>query len=208
MSLFPRRISWTEPWDWEVRKERMRQLYKELPPMWRIGVYSLIVFAAFVAARILYPETQESLTRGRIIFTPIMIFAFYFVIWPALLALPYTFHVAEKFVLLQFGSSGSRIDVKDIISLSFETRDGRRCFVVKAKNKKGIPYERLALMAKKKVTEEDVRRFLYDVNLAHLYVASGSNQSENEDNLGEKCVKKCSENYGIKVTLNEEFSEH
>jgi hypothetical protein len=27
-------------------------------------------------------------------------------------------------------------------------------------------------MAKKDVTEEDVRRFLYDVNLAHLYVVS------------------------------------
>ena len=193
MSLFPRRISWTEPWDWEVRKERMRQLYKELPPMWRIGVYSLIVFAAFVAARILYPETQESLTWGRIIFTPIMIFAFYFVIWPALLALPYTFHVAEKFVLLQFGSSGSRIDVKDIISLSFETRDGRRYFVVKAKNKKGIPYERLALMAKKKVTEEDVKRFLYDVNLAHLYVVSNNQNEKGKATASNLLAKKTEE---------------
>ena len=58
MSIFPRKISWTEPWDWEVRKERIRQVYKELPPMWRMGVYSLIVFAAFVAARIFYPETR------------------------------------------------------------------------------------------------------------------------------------------------------
>ena len=193
MSLFPRRISWTEPWDWEVRKERMRQLYKELPPMWRIGVYSLIVFAAFVAARILYPETQESLTWGRIIFTPIMIFAFYFVIWPALLALPYTFYVAEKFVLLQFGSSGSRIDVKDIISLSFETRDGRRYFVVKAKNKKGIPYERLALMTKKKVTEEDVKRFLYDVNLAHLYVVSNNQNEKGKATASNLLAKKTEE---------------
>ena len=193
MSIFPRKISWTEPWDWEVRKERMRQLYKELPPMWRIGVYSLIVFAAFVAARILYPETQESLTWGRIIFTPIMIFAFYFVIWPALLALPYTFHVAEKFVLLQFGSSGSRIDVKDIISLSFETRDGRRYFVVKAKNKKGIPYERLALMTKKKVTEEDVKRFLYDVNLAHLYVVSNNQNEKGKATASNLLAKKTEE---------------
>ena len=192
MSLFPRRISWTEPWDWEVRKERMRQLYRELPPMWRIGVYSLIVFAAFVAARMLYPEMQESLTWGRIIFTPIMIFALYFVIWPALLALPYTFHVAEKFVLFQFGSSGSRIDLKDIISLSFETRDGRRYFVVKAKNKKGIPYERLALMAKKKVTEEDVKRFLYDVNLAHLYVVS-NNQNEKGKAMASRLLAKKTE---------------
>ena len=45
-------------------------------------------------------------------------------------------------------------------------------FVVRARNKKGMPYERLALMAKKKITEEDVKRFLYDVDLSHLYVAS------------------------------------
>ena len=91
---------------------------------------------------------------------------------PALYILPYVFHVAEKGVFFQFGNAGSRIDVKDIISLSFETRDGRRFFVVKARNKNGMPYERLALMAKKKTTEEDVKRFLYDVNLSHLYVAS------------------------------------
>ena len=30
MSIFPKKISWTEPWDWEVRKERIRQGYKEL----------------------------------------------------------------------------------------------------------------------------------------------------------------------------------
>ena len=58
------------------------------------------------------------------------------------------------------------------ISLSFETRDGRRYFVIKARDKNGLPRERIALMAKKGVTEEDVQRFLYDVNLAHLYVAS------------------------------------
>ena len=75
----------------------------------------------------------------------------------------------------------SRIDVKDIISLSFETRDGRRYFVVKARDKKGLPRERLALMAKKDVTEEDVRRFLYDVNLAHLYVVSEDDTRESAE---------------------------
>ena len=172
MSIFPKKISWTEPCDWEVRKERIRQIYKELPPLWRMVVYSLIVFAVFVAARILYPETQETLTWGRIILTSIMVFAVFSVLFPALFVLPYIFHVTEKGVFFQFGNSASRLDVKDIISLSFETRDGRRYFVVKARDKKGLPRERLALMAKKGVTEEDVRRFLYDVNLAHLYVGS------------------------------------
>ena len=179
MSLLPRKISWTEPWDWDVREERIRQCYKALPPVWRMGVYSLIVFGVLVAARMIYPEAQESLTWGRIAFTSTAIFV-YFLLLPALYALPYIFHVTETGVIFQFGSSGSRIDVKDIISLSFETRDGRRFFVVKAKNKKGMPYERIALMAKK-ITEEDVKRFLYEINLAHFYVVSGNNQNEKEN---------------------------
>ena len=146
--------------------------------MWRMGVYSLIVFAAFVAVRIFYPETQESLTWGRIVFTATTIFGFYSVLLPAVFALPYIFHVTENGVFFQSGNSASRIDVKDIISLSFETRNGRRYLVVKARNKKGLPYERIALMAKKKIAEEDVRRFLYDVNLAHLYVVSNNNQNQ------------------------------
>ena len=178
MSLLPRKISWTEPWDWDVRKERIRQCYKELPPLWRMAMYSFIVFGALVVARIIYPEAQESLTWGRIILTSTMIFVGFSVLLPALYVLPYIFHVTEKGVFFQFGNSAGRIDVKNIISLSFETRDGRRYFVVKARNKKGLPFERIALMAKKGVTEEDVKRFLYGVNLSHLYVASDYGQNE------------------------------
>ena len=181
MSIFPKKISWTEPWDWGVRKERIRQIYKGLPPLWRIGVYCLIGFGVFVATRIIYPETQESLTWGRIIITSATAFLALGVIFPCLHVLPYIFHITEKGVFFQFGNSVSRIDVKDIISLSFETRDGRRYFVVKARDKKGLPRERLALMAKKDVTEEDVRRFLYDVNLAHLYVVSEDDTRESAE---------------------------
>ena len=204
MSIFPRKISWTEPWEWEVSKERVRHGYKELHKNW---VFCLILFALLVVGGV-YPRisrhinnigTHESLIWGRIVIASVG-YGVLFLCLPCLIyVFPYCIHVMEKCVVFQQGSTGRRIDVKNIISLSFETRDGRRYFVVKARNKKGLPCEHLALMAKKKITEEDVRRFLYDVNLAHLYVASGSNQSENEDNLGEKCVKKCSENYGIKV---------
>ena len=141
----------------------------------------MIAFGVLAVARIIYPEAQEQLTWGRIAFTSIMIFVVYSVLLPALYILPYIFHVTENGVFFQFGNSGSRIGVNDIISLSFETRDGRRFFVVKGRNKKGMPYERLALMAKKKITEEDVKRFLYDVNLSHLYVASDNDQNEKEN---------------------------
>ena len=170
MSIFPKSISWDEPWDWEVAKERVRQGYKLMPPMWRLGVYCLIVFAVLVAVRIFYPEPQETLTWGRIILTTVVIFVVYGVLAPISCMAPAQVIIMEKWIC--------RIDVKDIISLSFETRNGRHYFVVKARDKKGLPFERLALMAKKGVTEEDVRRFLYDVNLAHLYVVSEDDTRE------------------------------
>ena len=185
MSLFSKKISWTEPWDWGVRKERIRQIYKGLPPLWRIGVYCLIGFGVFVATRIIYPETQESLTWGRIIITSATAFLAFGVIFPCLHVLPYIFHITEKGVFFQFGNSASRIDVKDIISLSFETRDGRRYFVVKTRYNKVQLYELLALMAKKDVTEEDGLRFLYDVNLAHLYVVSEDDTRESAEGFGQ-----------------------
>jgi hypothetical protein len=40
-------------------------------------------------------------------------------------------------------------------------------------------------MAKKDVTEEDVRRFLYDVNLAHLYVVSEDDTRESAEGFGQ-----------------------
>jgi len=49
----------------------------------------------------------------------------------------------------------------------------------------GLPRERIALMAKKGVTEEDVRRFLYDVNLAHLYVVSEDDTRESAEGFGQ-----------------------
>ena len=181
MSIFPKKISWTEPWDWEVRKERIRQGYKELHKDW---LFCLILFAVSVAIgacsriskQISNVGTQESLTCGQIVIAiaiPFFGYGVLFLCFPCLIyVFPQGIQVTEKGVFFQSGNSASRIDVKDIISLSFETRDGRRYFVVKARDKKGLPRERLALMAKKDVTEEDVRRFLYDVNLAHLYVGS------------------------------------
>ena len=72
MSIFPKKISWTEPWDWEVRKERIRQGYKEL---YKNLVLFLILFAVSVAIgacsriskQINNIEAQELLTFGQIV---------------------------------------------------------------------------------------------------------------------------------------------
>ena len=58
--------------------------------------------------------------------------------------------------------------MKDIVTLSFETHDGKRYFVVHATNSKGIPYERRALLPTRNVTEQDIIGFLYEMNLGHL----------------------------------------
>jgi len=42
-------------------------------------------------------------------------------------------------------------------------------------------------MAKKGVTEEDVRRFLYDVNLAHLYVVPADAANELQEGSRQDC---------------------
>ena len=178
MSLLPRKISWSEPWDWELYKNSLRQCYEVFPPMWRMGVYCLIVFGVFVAVRMIYPETQDLLRWKLIILLSISPFFFFGVLIPAASAMPVVVYVTENGVCFQGGGGSGRVDVKNIISLSFETRDGRRYFVVKARNKKGLPYERLALMAKKKIAEEDVKRFLYDVNLAHLFTVPNNGQNE------------------------------
>ena len=178
MGIIPRKISWVEPFDWKVSKERIRQGYRELYKYW---LFFLILFAVLVAGAAYtkiskHIKAQESLTWELIVSATAIPFLGYGVLFLCLPCLyyvfPYGIHVTEKGVGFQAGNSARMINAMDIISLSFETRNGRRCFVVKARDKKGLPYERLALMAKKNATEEDVRRFLYDVNLAHLFVAS------------------------------------
>lgn len=178
MIKLPRKISWMEPWDWEVLKVRLRRCYKEFPPLWRMAIYCVVMpLAIMIAVRMLYPDTQETLTWSRIILLPISIFFVYCIFFPCMCALPLAVHLNEKGVFFQCGNSVSQINVNNITSLSFETRGGRRYLVVRARTKKCEPYERTALMAKKKITEEDVRRFLYEVNLAHLWVAPANGQT-------------------------------
>ena len=187
MGIIPKKISWIEPWNGKVCKERIRQCYKDLYKYW---LFCLIMFAVLVAGaayrriskQMHNLETQESLTWKHIVTATAVPFLGYGVLFLCLPCLfnvfPYGIHVTEKGVVFQVGNTARMINSKDIISLSFETRNERRYFVVKARDKQGLPYERLALMAKKGVTEEDVRRFLYDVNLAHLFVASPTVMTE------------------------------
>ena len=45
----------------------------------------------------------------------------------------------------------------------------------------------------KKITEEDVRRFLYDVNLAHLYVVSNNQNEKGKATASNLLAKKTEE---------------
>ena len=163
MSLFPRKIAWVEPWSIEYAEERLCLLRKEMPPPWRMAIYCIVLPAvAVLLARLALPSVNISLV-------PVLCASSLFMILPFFTAVfPDTIHITPSGIFFQCGSGGSLIKVEDITSLSFETRCGKRCLIVRVRNRKGAVYERKALLPKKRITEHDIMQFLYEVNFAHL----------------------------------------
>ena len=165
MSLLPKQIMWTEPWSVEYVKERLRQCRKELPSTWRMAAYCVVLPTVVMSVAKAFLPTLEWGTVLRVILVlPAAFFAFPFLIS----VFPTCIHIFASGVAFQVGNICSRIDMKDIVTLSFETHDGKRYFVVHATNSKGIPYERRALLPTRNVTEQDIIGFLYEMNLGHL----------------------------------------
>ena len=172
MSLFPRRITWTEPWSLEDAKARLAQARKEFPPLWRMIFYTVGLFVlAGVGFVAFFPAVEAAELRivaiglaGSSIMSVVLVALILFSVM-----LPTEVRIfADTVCFVGY----SRIAAKDITALSFETRDGKRYFVVRAKTSNGVPYERRALLPAKKVTERDIISFLYEVNLTHLVVES------------------------------------
>ena len=172
MSLFPKKIAWTEPWSLEEAKARLAQARKELPPLWRMIFYTVglpvLIGVGFVA---FCPAVEAAELRLVAIgvagssFVSVVVFAvLYFSVM-----LPMYVCVSSDGV---YFAGSFTIAAKNITALSFETRNGKRYFVVRAKTRNDVPYERRALLPAKKVTERDIVSFLYEVNLAHLVVES------------------------------------
>jgi len=93
-----------------------------------------------------------------------------FMVMPYLYALcPLGVVIRDSNICFVRGNSASCIKVELISSLCFQTIDGSRYFVVSAKTPKGKPFERKIEMPAKKVTEQDVVKFLHDAGFSHLY---------------------------------------
>ena len=94
------------------------------------------------------------------------------------IGLPYLYALCPLGVIIRShsicfirGNSASHIKTEHISALCFRIIDGRRYFVVSGTTPKGKPLERKIEMPAKKVTEQDVVKFLYDAGLSHLYRA-------------------------------------
>ena len=167
MGLFPKQVAWSEPWSWECFKEKSREYAKELPSMWRLALWVVVLPAVALAAAKMFLSVPaiERFDVGRYLLG----FSALLVVMPFVwAACPVMVHVLASEIVFQVGHGAFRIDVKDITSISFETDAGKRYFVVRAKTRKGVPFARRALLPKKKVTEQDIIEFLYESNLAHL----------------------------------------
>ena len=165
MGLFPKQVAWSEPWSWECFKEKFRECAEELPPMWRLALWVVVLPAVVLGvAKAVLPTFEWAQVLLGVLAFPVFLLLLVFMI----AACPVTVHVLAEGIVFQVGNVCARVDAKNITSISFETHEGKRYFVVRAKTPKGVPFERRALLPKKKVTEQDIIEFLYESNLAHL----------------------------------------
>ena len=169
MGLFGPQLQWQEPWSRARAKASLLELKREMPPLWRMIVYcAFIPVAVCVAVRFWLPETAETLTWGRIALTPFGCTAL-FVVMPIVIAIcPESITLRKNGICFSRGNSAFFIKAEQIQSLRFHLEGGELVFVVRATTKRGVPFERSIAMPRDKVSEQDVVRFLYDMELSHL----------------------------------------
>ena len=165
MGLFPKQVAWSEPWSWECFKEKFRECAEALPSVWRLVLWVVVLPAVVLGVAKVFLQTIEWTQVLWIVlgFPALLLFLVFMIA-----ACPVTVHVLAEGIVFQMGHICARVDAKNITSISFETHEGKRYFVVRAKTPRGVPFERRALLPKKKVTEQDIIEFLYESNLAHL----------------------------------------
>ena len=169
MGLFGPQLQWQAPWSRAWAKSSLLELKREMPSLWRMIAYCVVIpVAACVAVRLWLPETAETLTWGRIALTPIGCTAL-FVVMPIVIAIcPRAITLRKNGICFSQGNSVFFIKAEQIQSLCFHLEGEELFFVVRATTKRGVPFERRIAMPRDKVSEQDVIRFLYDMELSHL----------------------------------------
>lgn len=171
MGVFSPKIGWQEPWSWNKVKARAAEIHKEMPPFWRMLVYCIAIpVVGLLTIRHYFPDAPCWVNGwGHMIIIPLgCVFAF--MAMPYIYALcPYYIRLYGNRVCFIHGNTAENIDMKRVVSFRFHTIDRRQFFVVCATTRKGQFFERKIEMSGKKVTAQDVIKFLYDVELSHLY---------------------------------------
>ena len=187
-----RRLSWSEPWDWERAKQGVRAANGAMP-FRRFAVYGLAIpLAAVLAVRFGIEGAGEFLAWWRIVGLAATCLGFYvFGVCNGMMVFAnVTF--GRKRVDVLYGSAGSgRISYDQVESFSFERWQGQSVFVVKGVDKfKKRPVTAKAILSEK-LTESDVVDYLMAHGLGHLYKGA-KEVAENPrslDRVMEECGK-------------------
>ena len=177
MGLFGPKLEWEEPWSWAKVKGCAKEIRAEFPPMWRMFLYCavlpvIVLLVAFSFVRHIAPE-EPILERVNqlLILTPVCA-SLLFCGCPYLYALcPMHVIIRRSAICFARANDVSVIKAEHITALYFRDIGGRRHFVVQAKTARGKLFERTIEMPTRKVTEQDVFKFLCEAGLVHLYRA-------------------------------------
>ena len=177
MKLFGPKLDWIEPWSWDKVRRTIEANFKASIPLPRLVLWCVwcVIFpiAAIMAttAVLLFvvqvdPDEPSIELLGRnLIVVPLGLFGI-FIVMPCMSGL------FPKYICIRgHGIALNSIFVKKeyLVSLRFQTIDGKRFFAVGIATRKGQTFEWRIEMPDKKVTEQDVVKFLYDQGLSHLY---------------------------------------
>ena len=172
MGVFGPLLQWSEPWSWKRAGEELAELRKAFPPLWRMLLYCVVLPVAFLGAvRLLFPDIDAPVFSDRRIFCSVPgACVFLFILMPHLIAIcPLGVTISRRGVVFSQGNTYVVIEPQRITGFYFETRDGKRFFTVDAVTKRGQPFQRRIMLPEKRVTEQGIIRFFYDLELAHLY---------------------------------------
>ena len=176
MGVFGPKIEWQEPWSWNKVKARAAEIHKEMPPFWRMLVYCIAIpVVGLLTIRHYFPDAPCWVNGwGHMIIIPLGC-VFMFMVMPYMYALcPYYIKLYGNRVCFIHGNTATSIEMKRVVSFRFQTIEGRQFFVVCATTHKEKLFERKIEMSDKKVTAQDIVKFLYDVELSHLYKGDDS----------------------------------
>lgn len=183
MSLFPKSLSWIEPWDWDWSKEKIAERKKEFPSFWKCVAYSniilLVLLGGLCLVRYFLPDLPgwKDLVGDRSVIIGIVGMNVLLVLLP----IPVGIFPEEVYLSRTWWRiGGCELNPNKLTEISFVESEGRSFFVVHGMERKGERVVCRALIPKKENIRKRIVSFLYDQGLAHLYNGGASKGDNNE----------------------------